>query len=318
MQSKIVISIIFSSIFLDVQAQLTISPELKADLQNKHKFEDQIQSVKDYYIQKDYPNNPKLLSEYKKWSRWSWYIGNHLDQNGQFVNISERTWNVIRDTTQPRNEANSQHSKARSNSGVWSPIGPYSITQGVGRADRLAFHPTNANIFYAGTPAGGLWRTLNGGADWHPLNGYLSNLGVSGIVVDRDNANILYVLTGDGDSNIPNGLVSGFGYIRPSIGILKSTDGGNSWSKLANIVPPGTTYFGFKLVQSEDFHNRFLLALRTAFTGVQTMAKPGFEIIRLVSTRCMTSSWGRQTLVSSTPAPTKEFTSQPIGEPLLQ
>ena len=206
-------------------------------------------------MNKNYTSNRKLLSEYKKWSRWGWYMGSHLDENGQFVNISERTWKVVQEDAS--RIIKSDNPNARSNSGVWAPLGPYSIASGVGRADRLAFHPTNANIIYAGTPAGGLWRTTNGGSSWHALNGYLPNIGVSGIVVDRDNANILYVLTGDGDSNIPNGFVAGFGYIRPSIGILKSVDGGNTWSKLSDIIPPGTTYYGFKLVQSEDFHNRF-------------------------------------------------------------
>ncbi len=239
------------------QAQLTVSPELKAALGNKTRFTDIMQTVNDYYSQKGYTSNPKLYSEFKKWNRWGWYMGSHLDTNGVPVNISEKTWAASQQNLAQRSfDANSPNSPL-SNTGVWAPIGPYSITQGVGRTDRLAFHPTNSNIIYAGTPAAGLWRTLDGGANWHPLNGFLPNIGVSGIVIDRDDPNTIYVLTGDGDSNLPNGFVFGFGYIRPSIGILKSTDGGGTWSKLSDIILPGSSYYGFKLVQSEDFHNRF-------------------------------------------------------------
>jgi hypothetical protein len=257
MKKKIITSILFSIVFIYTNAQLTISPELKIALLNKTDFKVIMQTVTDYYVQKDYSKNTQLFSEFKKWNRWAWYMGNHLDERGIPVNITEKTWTATQQNLPQRNLNGNVPNSPSSNTGVWAPIGPYSITQGIGRADRLAFHPSNANIIYAGTPAGGLWRTLDGGANWHALNGYLPNIGVSGIVIDRDNANTIYVLTGDGDSNIPNGLVFGFGYIRPSIGILKSIDGGATWSKLSDIVAPGITFYGFKLVQSADFHNRF-------------------------------------------------------------
>jgi hypothetical protein len=53
----------------------------------------------------------------------------------------------------------------------WSPIGPVGSPSvlpdtdnqdGTGRLHSIAFHPTNANIFYVGTAYGGLWKTTNG------------------------------------------------------------------------------------------------------------------------------------------------------------
>ena len=85
---------------------------------------------------------------------------------------------------------------------------------GIGRVDRIAFHPTNASIVFAGTPAGGIFKTFNGGSTWSNLNSYMPSLGISGLVISSTNANVIYALTGDGDSNLGDGgFVQGFDYI---------------------------------------------------------------------------------------------------------
>jgi hypothetical protein len=137
----------------------------------------------------------------------------------------------------------------RSTAGSWSNLGPNNTTSGIGRADRLAFHPTDANIVYAGTSGGGLFRTTNGGSSWVNLTPNIPSLGISGIVIDHANASTLYILTGDGDSEI-GGLVENYGYMRLSIGVLKSTDNGGTWQKTGDF--PGVDYstlVGYRLVQ---------------------------------------------------------------------
>ena len=252
MKNKIILSLLLFNCFILCYGQLTITPELKSSLQQKTGFNDIMKTVTEFYVQKGYKKDPKLFSEFKKWNRWAWYESRHLDVNGNFVNSNKKNEAILSALQQAKQNINSVN-KTASNTGVWSSFGPANIANGIGRVDRLAFHPANANILYAGATAGGLWRTTNGGTSWNALNGYVPQLGVSGIVVDADNPNTLYVLSGDGDSFINGGFI----YQRASIGILKSTDGGNSWTKLSNILPEGTTFFGFKLIQSPDFHNRF-------------------------------------------------------------
>ena len=79
--------------------------------------------------------------------------------------------------------------------------------------------PNTATTLYIGTPAGGIWKSIDSGVNWSPLSDELPQIGVSGIAVDHTNSNVIYIATGDKDA--------GDTY---SIGVLKSTDGGVTWN----------------------------------------------------------------------------------------
>lgn len=55
---------------------------------------------------------------------------------------------------------------------------------GIGRINCIAFHPTIANTFWVGTPAGGLWKTTDGGTTWSTNTNNLPVLGVSDIAIN--------------------------------------------------------------------------------------------------------------------------------------
>lgn len=86
-------------------------------------------------------------------------------------------------------------------------------------------HDNTLNTIYLGTANSGLWKTTNATSskpNWVCLtdNVRLPMQGVSGIVISPNNQNTIYVTTGcwrDKDHAIY------------SIGLLKSTDGGNTW-----------------------------------------------------------------------------------------
>ncbi len=132
----------------------------------------------------------------------------------------------------------SQHTKNKEGNGNWISLGPSQVpngSNGLGRLNAIAFHPVNSQMLYVGAPSGGLWRTTDGGQSWNSNTDDLPTLGVSSIVVDPQNPDILYMGTGDRDAGDAAG-----------IGVMKSTDGGNTWS-LSN-TGMGTVVVGKLLI----------------------------------------------------------------------
>jgi len=257
-----------------------IPAALQQRLQGKTTLKDVMKEVDAYYKQekaegksKDFAGTAKETEEgedaWLQWKRWEWYMSSRLGPNGEFVNINQKMFeayeqNKIRD---PAGFAGRDGLENISNvsTGSWSFVGPASYgtvwggLPGNGRVDRVAFDPYNSNIIYAGTPGGGLWKTTDGGSNWTPLSNYMATMGISGIVIDRNNTNIIYVLTGEGDAYQAGYFVYNFGYARASVGVLKSTDGGQTWSKTGDLYSGGP-YAGYRLAQCPSNSNILLAA----------------------------------------------------------
>ena len=93
---------------------------------------------------------------------------------------------------------------------------------GSGRIDCIEFHPKDPETFYVGSPTGGLWKTTNGGLTWVTLTDQLPSMGIADIAIHPEHPDTIYIATGDRDA--------GEVY---SVGILKSTDGGQTWNTTA-------------------------------------------------------------------------------------
>ena len=91
--------------------------------------------------------------------------------------------------------------------------------RGNGRVNCITFDPNNADIIWIGSPAGGLWKSVDGGSNWTTKTDNLPVIGISSIAIDPTNTQNMLIVTGDAD-----------GSDTYSIGILKSTDGGNTWN----------------------------------------------------------------------------------------
>ncbi|MBL4592322.1 MAG: T9SS type A sorting domain-containing protein [Flavobacteriales bacterium] len=157
---------------------------------------------------------------WKQFKRWEWFMEPRVYPTGRIINPSlayEEAMKFKNKYTPPKGLTNNKTAN-------WTPIGPSSWNSigwnpGIGRVNAITVDPNNSSIIYVGAPAGGCWKTTNGGSTWTPLTDNLSSLGVSGIAIDPNNSNIVYIATGDGDGNDTY-----------SIGVMKSTDGGTTWN----------------------------------------------------------------------------------------
>lgn len=101
----------------------------------------------------------------------------------------------------------------------------------VGRVTALAFDPrdTTDKTIYLGSAEGGLWVTTNGGQAWTPLTDSEPSLAVGSIGLDPTTSpTTIYV--GTGEENFNNDAYYG-------AGVLKSTDGGKTWTQDQTFSP---------------------------------------------------------------------------------
>ena len=124
-----------------------------------------------------------------------------------------------------------QTSIARDDADAWTPLGPAPIlnaetpgnTNVSGRVVAIAPHPTDTNTIFVGAAHGGVWRTVDGGVNWTPLTDDEMTLATGSMAIAPSNPDIIYV--GTGEANFSADSLYGQG-------ILKSTDGGDSWTLL--------------------------------------------------------------------------------------
>ena len=151
--------------------------------------------------------------------RWLAYWKQHTDSNGYLVSPAKtfEQWQKVRESK--------SRSAGKTTTGVspsWVFQGPDSSGgdgDGVGRINVIAFHPTDSNTYFVGSPGGGVWKTINNGLSWTSLTDQLPLLSISDIVVNPLNPNTIYICTGDREAGDYSG-----------IGVLKTCDGGANWN----------------------------------------------------------------------------------------
>jgi hypothetical protein len=86
-----------------------------------------------------------------------------------------------------------------------------------GRVRSFVTHPNDPNILYVAFSGGGVWKTMDGGLSWQSLTESLGSLSTGWLAADPSDAETLYLGLGD--------PFDGTG-----IGLVKSTNGGQTWS----------------------------------------------------------------------------------------
>lgn len=204
----------------------------------------------------------------KQFERWAYFWANRINPDGTFPNKNTGYFNAgILDSNGKIVTPKAQKLTATSvNSQTWTNIGPsqsdlnnngYSNYPQMGRLNAFLRikHPTDVNkdVLFVGAPNGGIWKSIDGGANWTPKLDLVAGIGVTDIetVPGTTTANYttmpIYVSTGDYDG----GDVG-------SIGVLKSVDGGETFS---------STGLSHNLSQQKSTGDLVVIDANTVFVG---------------------------------------------------
>jgi hypothetical protein len=137
---------------------------------------------------------------------------------------------------------------------IWEPLGPAAVLTSsfglvTGRVSSIAIDPEDAtgNHVYIGTTGGGVWASQNaassGTVAFTPLtdttsafNGsQMASISIGALTVQPGGTGV--VLAGTGDPN--DALDSYYG-----AGILRSIDGGNTWTSISHTADQSYSFFG--------------------------------------------------------------------------
>ncbi len=154
---------------------------------------------------------------------------------------------------------------------TWVERGPNNIG-GRTRAILPDLNDTTGNTVWAGSVAGGLWKTTNalnttGNPLWKPVNDLFHNLAISSITQNATKPGLIYFGTGEGWYNID--AVTGDG-------IWKSADSGKTWNQLSSTedtLTSNTFSFIQKVLDYTAKDTEYLFAC-TGNAGVQ-LSKDG-------------------------------------------
>jgi len=188
---------------------------------------------KGYYLENGIQ---KKAAGWKLFKRWEWYWEDRVDPiTGEFPEIS---------AAEIRRQLK-KSSATRNVDGNWLSMGPNTTSggyAGLGRINCVAFIDGIPDTYFVGSPSGGLWKTADDGYTWTVLTDENDVLGVSDILVYPSvvpGTETIYIATGDRDGGSISTLGGGQGNDNNTIGVLKSIDGGTTWSTTDLVWIPG-------------------------------------------------------------------------------
>lgn len=208
---------------------LSFSTTLLSQEQNKVDWRKKSENVKANFYQvnddfNDYWKGKKASKGqgHGVYKRWAKYMTPRVYPSGDMLLPSSNLDNYKQ---WERTHGTSTDVSTRSLNGNWTEIGPNvkpsGYDGGVGRVDFIRFDPNNANTYYCGTPDGGLWKTINGNdavPHWTTNHDFLPVIGCADLAIAPDGTMYLATGTWEGDKE------------KRSVGVLKSTDNGDTWT----------------------------------------------------------------------------------------
>jgi len=175
-----------------------------------------------------------IIKGWKTYRRFASELYLHTDAHGDNISANEYLNAMINAA-----DLKSQTNYNKVSAGNWIPVGPFSIPNnltgylenGIGRINCIAFHPSDANTYFAGVAQGGVWKTSDNGQTWMPLTDNLPITRVSDIEINPLNPDEMYISLCDfeyvGIGLFLSGRKRNTHY---GLGVYKTIDGGLSWT----------------------------------------------------------------------------------------
>ncbi|MEZ5407729.1 MAG: hypothetical protein R2761_06875 [Acidimicrobiales bacterium] len=137
----------------------------------------------------------------------------------------------------------------------WTPLGPLAVPNGQtyggnrilisGRVTAIAAHPTDPARLWIGTSRGGVWRTDDGAVTWRPLTDDQPSLAIGALGAGTSDPDVLYAGTGEGNVQLYSTVYahSSAPGVYLGVGVLRSSDGGATWSSHAAPLLAGASFY---------------------------------------------------------------------------
>ena len=166
---------------------------------------------------------------YKVFKRWENFVAPRVFPSGKLSELNKTAQNFQSYLNSQSNPVPQNHVIGGNNniaSTTWTAMSG-AITNSLGggqtlqtgRVNFITIDPNNLNNLWVGAPAGGLWSSTNGGTTWSTNTDNLGVIGCTDLAIDPSNSSIMYLATGDGEAGDT-----------PSMGVLKTTNGGSTWA----------------------------------------------------------------------------------------
>ncbi len=122
-----------------------------------------------------------------------------------------------------------------------------------GRVSAVAGEPGDPNVYYFGTPGGGIWKSTDAGRVWEPIFDKERVASIGALAVAPSDSNIIYAGTGEQT---------------PGNGVYRSNDSGKTWTHA------GLEQTRFIQAAIVDPHNPDILIAGANSIGVYVFAHP--------------------------------------------
>ncbi|HRP02747.1 MAG TPA: T9SS type A sorting domain-containing protein [Candidatus Kapabacteria bacterium] len=192
---------------------------------------------------------------YKQFKRWEYFWRYRVDKDGNFPDAREAYKSYLK-FLKNQNQDNFLAQQKE-----WKELGPNVIptsklsysSSGVGRINVVRINPNNDNDIWIGAATGGVWKSSDKGKTWSKMGWTdIMSIGVSDIALAPSDPNIIYAATGDKDGHFQNNPYS--------IGLMKSTNGGKTWSVTSLEAKKSESFLITKILVDNDNPDKLIVA----------------------------------------------------------